>query len=106
MDRAGTCTHNTEWYETQSKSLVEDSPSLMMQDRERALAARMGRIVCLTADDLLLLHNRVGHASWSRLLKMCRKGATDGIGDISGMPADELKKAEEARHTVQCMYLW
>jgi hypothetical protein len=62
---------------------------------ERALAARMGRIVCMTADELLMLHRRVGHASWSRLEKMCQMGATDGIGDLSGMPDTELTKAKK-----------
>lgn len=62
---------------------------------ERVLAARMGRIVCQSAEDMLLLHNRIGHASWGRLVKMCRTGATHGVGDISGMSTAELKKAEE-----------
>jgi len=62
---------------------------------ERALIARMGRIVCQTASDLLMLHNRVGHASLGRLLKMCRTGVTDGVGDISGMSTTELEKAKK-----------
>jgi hypothetical protein len=61
---------------------------------ERAYASRLGRFVCQSADDLVLLHQRVGHASWSRLIKMCHAKVTDGIGDISGMSAAELKKAE------------
>ena len=62
---------------------------------ERAYAARMGRFVCQSAEDLLLLHQRVGHASWTRLLQMCRSGATTGVGDISGMSAAEVQKAEK-----------
>jgi hypothetical protein len=61
---------------------------------ERAYAARMGRFVCQSAEDLLLLHQRVGHASWTRLLKMCRAGATTGVGDISGLSAADVQKAE------------
>lgn len=61
---------------------------------ERAYAARMGRFVCQTAEDLLLLHQRVGHASWGRLLKMCRTGATTGVADISDLPTAEMTKAE------------
>jgi len=61
---------------------------------EHAYAARLGRFVCQSAEDLLLLHQRVGHASWTRLLKMCRAGATAGLGDISGLSAAEIKKAE------------
>ena len=61
---------------------------------ERAYAARMGRFVCQSADDLLLLHQRVGHASWNRLLKMCRAGATAGVGDVSVLSVAELQKAE------------
>lgn len=62
---------------------------------ERACAARMGRFVCQSANDLVLLHQRTGHASWGRILKMCRAGATAGVGDISCMSAEELKKAQE-----------
>lgn len=61
---------------------------------ERAYAARLGRFVCQTAEDLVLLHRRVGHASWGRLLKMCRSQVTNGIGDISGMSSADLTKAE------------
>ncbi len=62
---------------------------------DRVMAARMGRIVCSTAKDMVMLHQRTGHASWGRLLKMCRTGATAGIGDVSGMSSAELRKAEE-----------
>ena len=61
---------------------------------ERAYSARMGRFVCSTADDLLLLHQRTSHASWSKLIKMCRTGATAGVGNIDGMSSAELSKAE------------
>jgi len=61
---------------------------------ERAYAARMGRFVCQSAEDVLLLHQRVGHASWTRLQKMCRTGATTGVGDTSGLSAAEMRKAE------------
>jgi hypothetical protein len=61
---------------------------------ERAYTTRMGRLVCQSADDLVELHHRLGHASWARLLKMCQHGTTVGIGDVSGMPAAELRKAE------------
>ena len=63
---------------------------------ERAYAGRMGRFVCKSAEDLTLLHQRVGHASWGRLIKMCRTGATAGIGDISSLSAAELQKAEKS----------
>jgi Chromo (CHRromatin Organisation MOdifier) domain/Zinc knuckle len=61
---------------------------------ERTYASRLGRFVCQSADDVVLLHQRVGHASWGRLVKMCHAKVTDGIGDISGLSAAELKKAE------------
>lgn len=57
-------------------------------------AMRMGKVVCTTAEELMLLHQRTGHASWGRLLKMCKAGTTVGVGDISAMPASELEKAE------------
>ena len=62
---------------------------------ERACAARMGRFVSQNADDLMRLHQRTGHVSWSRLIKMCRAGLTAGVGDISGMTTEELKMAKE-----------
>jgi Chromo (CHRromatin Organisation MOdifier) domain len=55
----------------------------------------MGRVMCTTAEDLALLHQRLGHASWGRLLKMCRAGTTAGIGSIESMPAAELQRAEK-----------
>ena len=64
-------------------------------ESERAYAGRMGRFVCTSAEDLALLHQRVGHASWGRLVKMCRTGATAGIGDIRSMSAAEMQKAEK-----------
>lgn len=70
---------------------------------ERVYAARLGRFVCTNAEDLIQLHQRVGHASWGRLLKMCRAGATAGIGSIEAMPAKELQKAEKAiKECVAC----
>lgn len=62
---------------------------------ERVYAAKLGRIVCMTAADLVQLHQRVGHASWTSLLRMCKAGATHGVGDVSGMATAELQKAEE-----------
>ena len=68
---------------------------------ERALAIRLGRFVCRSADDLVSLHHRLGHTSWTRMIEMCRAKATDGIGDISSMSADELKKAESRVKTCE-----
>jgi hypothetical protein len=62
---------------------------------ERAYATHLGRFVCASAEELLLLHQRVGHASWDRLVRMCRSGATTGIGGIDGLPDAEMKKAEK-----------
>lgn len=70
-------------------TILEDTASA------RVYGARGARgFVCLTAKELLQLHRRLGHVSWSRLTEMCRVGATIGIGDISRMPAAELEKAE------------
>jgi hypothetical protein len=57
-------------------------------------AMRMGKVICSTAKELVLLHQRTGHASWGRLLQMCKAGTTVGVGDISAMPASELENAE------------
>lgn len=64
-------------------------------ESERAYAGRMGRFVCTSAEDLALLHQRVGHASWRRLVKMCRSGVTAGIGDIQSMSPAEIQRAEK-----------
>ena len=70
---------------------------------ERAYAARMGRIVCNTVEDLVLLHQRVGHASWTQMMKMCNSSTTIGIGDVSGMSQTDLAKAKTAvRECVAC----
>ena len=70
-------------------TLLEDA------DPERALAAQAARTVIRKASELVGLHDRVGHASWSRLLKMCRMGQIDGVGAVN-MPAGELERAERA----------
>ena len=71
-------------------TLLEDAGS------ERVYGAQMGRIVCATADDALLLHRRMGHASWTQMVKTCKADAALGAGDVSALPAAELAKAEVA----------
>lgn len=56
----------------------------------------MGGVVCMTARELLQLHRRLGHASWDRLVTMCKSGQTVGVGDIRNMPTSEMAKAEKA----------
>jgi len=56
----------------------------------------LGGVVCMSAKDLMAHHRRLGHVSWSRLVKMCQTGATVGIGDIRNMSTSELAKAEKA----------
>jgi transposase InsO family protein len=63
---------------------------------EKVYAARLGRVVCQSAEDLLALHRRVGHVSWDRLIKMCKANTTAGLASIDGMSVEELKKAETA----------
>lgn len=69
--------------------LIDEGPS-------QANAMRRGRVVCSTAEDVLLLHQRTGHASWGQLLKMSKAATTVGIGDVSGLSAEELQKAKNA----------
>jgi hypothetical protein len=63
---------------------------------ERVYSSRMGAIVCKTTEDLVSLHQRLGHVSWGRLVKMCRSGLTTGIGGIDAMSTQDLQKAEKA----------
>lgn len=72
---------------------------LMDVGPNQVYAMRMGRIVCATAEDLMLLHQRIGHPSWGKLLDMCKAGTTIGIGDISAMSTVELTKAERCIKT-------
>jgi hypothetical protein len=65
-------------------------------DPERVYSAAMGKIVCTSVDDVVSLHQRLGHVSWSRLVKMSRAGHTTGVGDIDAMPAAEKQQAEKA----------
>jgi hypothetical protein len=53
-------------------------------------------VILVTAKELVALHRRAAHASWSRLIEMCNTGATVGLGDLRHMPAAELAKAEKA----------
>lgn len=52
-------------------------------------------IVCTTARDLMQMHRRLGHVSWSRLKDMCSVGATVGLADLRHMPESELEKAKQ-----------
>jgi hypothetical protein len=77
---------------TRSKmTLLEDSSSERVYGVSSA-----NNVVCMTAHELVQLHRRLAHASWTRLVLMCKTGATVGIGDIRAMPATELAKAEKA----------
>lgn len=71
-------------------TILEDAGS------QRAYGARMGRIVCTSADDVVLLHRRMGHASWTQMKKTCKAEAALGAGDLSGLTEAELARAEEA----------
>jgi hypothetical protein len=62
---------------------------------ERVHSARLGRPMCRVAEELVLLHRRVGHVGFERLLKMCRASTTIGVASIEDMPAAELDKAEK-----------
>ena len=53
------------------------------------------RTVCTTADDLVRLHERLGHVGFARLVKICKAGATDGIDAIDGLSAENMKIAQE-----------
>lgn len=56
----------------------------------------VGSIVCTSADEVMKLHRRLGHVSWSRLLEMSKNGTTVGIPNIKDMSKTELSKAEKA----------
>jgi hypothetical protein len=71
-------------------TILEDAGS------ERVYGTRMGRIVCASVDDVLSLHRRMGHSSWTQMKKTCKAGTSLGAGDFSGLSAAELVKAETA----------
>ena len=68
----------------------------ILEDVAAGRAYGMGGVVCMTADELLQLHRRLGHVSWRRLVEMCKGGRTVGVGDIRNMRTSELEKAEKA----------
>jgi hypothetical protein len=71
-------------------TLLEDAGA------ERVYGARLGNVIVRTAEDMISLHQRLGHVSWSRLVKMCQRQVTVGIGDIKSMSDIELEKAKKA----------
>lgn len=78
-------------------TLLENSTS------GRAYANRTARPACKSAEDLILLHQRVGHVSWKKLLDMSRAGATHGLADVKEMPLEQLRRAEKAiKECVAC----
>jgi hypothetical protein len=68
----------------------------ILEDFSEERVYKLGAVVCMSAKDMVAHHRRLGHISWTRLLEMSKAGATAGIGDIRGMSATELAKAEEA----------
>lgn len=72
-------------------TILEDTSS------ERVYGVKGSKdIVCVTAKELLQLHRRLGHVSWTRLIEMCSIGATIGVADLRHMSSAELSKAERA----------
>lgn len=52
--------------------------------------------VCKTAKEVIQLHRRLGHVSWTRLTEMSKTGASVGMPDLGQMTKDEREKAQEA----------
>jgi len=68
----------------------------ILEDFVEERVYKLGAVICMTAEEVVAHHRRLGHVSWTRLLEMCKAGSSAGIGDIRGMPAAELAKAEKA----------
>ena len=65
---------------------------------ERVYATRLlgaGRVSCSNADDLVRLHERLGHVGFNRLTRMCQAGRTDGVGAIDALSANALSEAKK-----------
>ena len=65
---------------------------------ERVYATRLlgaGRVSCSNADDLVRLHERLGHVGFNRLTRMCQAGRTDGVGAIDALSATALSEAKK-----------
>jgi Chromo (CHRromatin Organisation MOdifier) domain/gag-polypeptide of LTR copia-type len=70
---------------------------------ERVYAARLlgaGRVTCTSADDLVRLHERLGHVSYKRLIKMCQAGRTDGIGSMERTSTAMMSEAK--KRIIEC----
>jgi hypothetical protein len=68
----------------------------ILEDQVLERVYGLGGVVAVTAKEVLQLHRRLGHVSWSRLVEMCKGGATIGVPDVSNMSTSELAKAEKA----------
>ena len=55
----------------------------------------IGRVVCTSSDDLVRLHERLGHVGWDRLLSICEAGQTDGVGELR-LNKEQLATAQRA----------
>ena len=67
-----------------------------IEDRYQERVYGLGSVVCATAQEVIQLHRRLGHVSWSRLVDMSASGTCVGIPDLRRMSDKELSKAEKA----------
>lgn len=76
--------------------LLEDTYSERLYGMLRGINVPNRGIIVQDAEELISLHERLCHVSWTRLVDMCDAGATVGIGSIKDMDKSELAKAEKA----------
>ena len=61
---------------------------------EHVYRAMRGEVTISTIDEMIRLHERLGHVSYDRVRQICREGKTDGVGriDLSREQLDRAKK--------------
>jgi hypothetical protein len=69
-------------------TIIEDCTS------ERAYAIRLSKPVVETKA-LLEVHRRLGHISWTRLLKLCKSGSVVGIPSLDKISDEQLEVAKK-----------
>ena len=80
-------------------TILEDTTSARVYGITGAMSTSPTRsFVCKTANEVVQLHRRLGHVSWTRLVEMSKSGTSVGMPDLSQMSKAERDKAREEIH--------
>lgn len=78
-------------------TLLKDTTSARVYGITGAMSTSPIRsFVCKTAKEVVQLHRRLGHVSWTRLVEMSKSGTSVGMPDLTQMSKVEREKARES----------